>query len=94
MRSCDCFLSVFISLLFGFKGSLKPEPVKMLSFDCYLKQKLQKKKSSILGCRRRSVASWSRKVILPLCLAALRPHLKCCVQSWAPHYKTDMDLLK
>lgn len=39
MRSCDCFLSVFISLLFGFKGSLKPEPVKMLSFDCYLKQK-------------------------------------------------------
>lgn len=47
MRSCDCFLSVFISLLFGFKGSLKPEPVKMLSFDCYLKQKLKKKKKVV-----------------------------------------------
>lgn len=52
MRSCDCFLSVFILLLFGFKGSLKPEPVKMPSFDCYLMQK-------------QLVVSWAAGGVLP-----------------------------
>lgn len=52
MRSCDCFLSVFILLLFGFKGSLKPEQVKMPSFDCYLMQK-------------QLVVSWAAGGVLP-----------------------------
>ena len=46
----------------------------------------------ILGCIRQSIASRSRKVILPLCSSLLRPHLEHCVQFWASQYKRDMDI--
>ena len=47
-----------------------------------------------LGCIKRSMASMSREVILPLCPTLVRPRLESCIQLWNLQHRKEMDLLE
>lgn len=58
----------------------------------HLESSLAERALGVLVDKWRIVARRS-KVILPFCLALVRPHVECCAHFWAPLYKRGMDTL-
>jgi len=55
---------------------------------------LSKKANGVLGCIKRSMASRSREVILPLYSLLVRAHQEYFIRFWVLRYKKDRNLLE
>lgn len=53
----------------------------------HLESSLAERALGVLVDKLRIIATRSKKVILPFCLALVRPHVECHAHFWAPHYK-------
>ena len=53
-----------------------------------------KKGNQILGLIYRTFSNKSMKIIKPLYVSIVRPHLDYCVQAWRPHLMQDIDILE
>ena len=49
-----------------------------------------RKGNQILGLIRRNIAYRDKRLIIPLYISLVRPHLEYCIQAWRPHMRKDI----
>ena len=53
-----------------------------------------RKGNQILGLIRRNIAYRDKRLIIPLYISLVRPHLEYCIQAWRPHMRKYIDKLE
>ena len=53
-----------------------------------------RKGNQILGLIRRNIAYRDKRLIIPLYMSLVMPHLEYCIQAWRPHMRKDIDKLE
>ena len=53
-----------------------------------------RKGNQILGLIRRNIAYRDKRLIIPLYMSLVRPHLEYCIQAWRPRMRKDIDKLE